>query len=412
MLAAPGNYAQIGYVDYPIQEQARNLTLNEIHSKTEIFRRYAWHDQHACKGPAVCQEPAGPAAAWVQRSYYTSRADYPASLLSDKEGRLSFFVSGEQNDAINQWDVQEQRWTTLGGRTADALNAFQYADGSPGLFARDASGQVWFSRAPDEDDWLAWQKIPGPRVLHTPMVSRRDSQALAMGTDGRFYWSAARQPDYGWSAWKALPALDQAAYPATLSLDKQGRTHVFASNLQGQLFQTSQQNDSKWQAWQAIPVPPISGGLASILNAQGQIELYMRDRQSQHLQRLSQDSQQRWSHPQDLGLNYVGTPALSLGEKEQVVVAIQKSPGGAIVLLDQEQEQEVDKQSASQPVLYKQNGTLYLASRPIGPEQRYRLLERRHGKWVQVALTQAPPPGGGQSFSEAPAFISQDYVQP
>lgn len=412
MLAAPGNYAQIGYVDYPIQEQARNLTLNEIHSKTEIFRRYAWHDQHACKGPAVCQEPAGPAAAWVQRSYYTSRADYPASLLSDKEGRLSFFVSGEQNDAINQWDVQEQRWTTLGGRTADALNAFQYADGSPGLFARDASGQVWFSRAPDEDDWLAWQKIPGPRVLHTPMVSRRDSQALAMGTDGRFYWSAARQPDYGWSAWKALPVLEQPAYPATLSLDKQGRTHVFASNLQGQLFQTSQQNDSKWQAWQAIPVPPISGGLASILNAQGQIELYMRDRQSQHLQRLSQDSQQRWSHPQDLGLNYVGTPALSLGEKEQVVVAIQKSPGGAIVLLDQGQEQEVDKQSASQPVLYKQNGILYLASRPIGPEQRYRLLERRHGKWVQVALTQAPPPGGGQSFSEAPAFISQDYVQP
>lgn len=412
MLAAPGNYAQIGYVDYPIQEQARNLTLNEIHSKTEIFRRYAWHDHHACKGPAVCQEPAGPAAAWVQRSYYTSRADYPASLLSDKEGRLSFFVSGEQNDAINQWDVQEQRWTTLGGRTADALSAFQYADGSPGLFARDASGQVWFSRAPDEDDWLAWQKIPGPRVLHTPMVSRRDSQALAMGTDGRFYWSAARQPDYGWSAWKALPVLEQPAYPATLSLDKQGRTHVFASNLQGQLFQTSQQNDSKWQAWQAVPVPPISGGLASILNAQGQIELYMRDRQSQHLQRLSQDSQQRWSHPQDLGLNYVGTPALSLGEKEQVVVAIQKSPGGAIVLLDQGQEQEVDKQSASQPVLYKQNGTLYLASRPIGPEQRYRLLERRHGKWVQVALTQAPPPGGGQSFSEAPAFISQDYVQP
>ncbi|QFY77758.1 PIG-L family deacetylase [Alcaligenes faecalis] len=412
MLAAPGNYAQIGYVDYPIQEQARNLTLNEIHSKTEIFRRYAWHDQHACKGPAVCQEPAGPAAAWVQRSYYTSRADYPASLLSDSEGRLSFFASGEQNDAINQWDVQAQRWTTLGGRTADTLSAFQYADGSPGLFARDATGQVWFSRSPDEDDWLAWQKIPGPRVLHTPVVSRRDSQALAMGTDGRFYWSAARQPDYGWSAWKALPVLEQATYPATLSLDTQGRAHVFASNLQGQLFQTYQQSDSKWQAWKTIPVPPISGGLASILNAQGHIELYMRDRQSQHLQRLTQGNAQSWSRPQDLGLNYVGTPALSLGEKEQVVVAIQKSPGGAIVLLDQGQELEVDKQSASQPVLYRLNGTLYLASRPVGPLQRYRLLERRHGKWVQVALTQAPPPGGGQSFSEAPAFITQPYVQP
>jgi hypothetical protein len=81
-------------------------------------------------------------------------------------------------------------------------------------------------------------------------------------------------------------------------------------------------------------------------------------------------------------------------------------------MLDQGQEQEVARQSASQPTLYRLNGILYLASRPVGPEQRYRLLERRHGKWVQVALTQPPPPGGGQSFSEAPAFITQPYVQP
>ena len=58
------------------------------------------------------------------------------------------------------------------------------------------------------------------------------------------------------------------------------------------------------------------------------------------------------------------------------------------------------------------NHQVRLASRPVGTEQRYRLLERRHGKWVQVALTQPPPPGGGQSFSEAPAFITQPYVQP
>lgn len=412
MLAAPGNYAQIGYVDYPIQEQARNLTLDEIHTKTEIFRRYAWHDQHACKGPAVCQEPAGPAAQWVQRSYYTSRADYPASLLSDSEGRLSFFVSGEQNDAINQWDVQEQRWMSLGGRTADILSAFQYTDGSPGLFARDATGQVWFSRSPDGDDWLAWQSIPGPRILHTPVVSRRDSQAVAMGTDGRFYWSAARPPDYRWSTWQALPVLAEATYPATLNLDKQGRLHIFASTLQGQLFQAYQQSDLTWQAWQPVPVPPISGGLASILNAQGHIELYMRDRQSQQLQRLAQDSKQGWAGPNNLGLRYVGAPALSLDEKDRVVVAVQKSSGGAIVLLDQGQELEVDTQSASQPTLYRLNGTLFLASRPVGPEQRYRLLERRHGKWVQVALTQAPPPQGGRSFSEAPVFIAHPYVQP
>lgn len=413
MLAAPGNYAQIGYVDYPIQEQAANLTLNEIRSKTEIFRRYAWHDRHACKGPAVCQEPAGPAAAWVQRSYYTSRADYPASLLADRSGGLHFFVSGEQNDAINQWDVQQQRWFTLGGRTADALSVFHYADGSAGLLARDATGQVWVSRSEDDDDWLAWQKLPGPRVLHTPIVSPQGGQALAMATDGRFYWSTVRPTDHAWGSWKALPPLDQATYPAALSVDSQGRAHVFASNQQGQLFQIVQRNDTQWHAWQAIPVAPVSGGLATIVNAQGKIELYLRDRQSQRLQRLVQSAgEHNWGKPENLGLTYVGRPALSLGEQEQVVVALQQQPGGAIVLLDEGQVVEVDKHSASQPVLYRLGRTLYLANRPPGPQQRYRLLERRAGKWVQVALTQAPPPAGGRSFSEAPAFITQAFVQP
>ena len=413
MLAAPGNYAQTGYVDYPIQEQARNLTLSEIHHKTEIFRRYAWHDQHACKGPAICQEPAGPAAAWVQRSYYTSRADYPASLLSDGAGKLSFFASGEQNDAINQWDLNQERWTTLGGRTADTLSAFQYPDGSPGLFARDATGQVWVSRSTEDDQWQAWQKVSGPRVLHTPLVSRHTSQAIAMGTDGRFYWSAARQPDYGWASWQALPALEQAVYPATLSVDSQGRAHVFASNQQGQLFQTLQEHNSQWQAWQAVPTAAISGGLASILNAQGGIELFMRGRQNQHLLRLTQDpDSQQWSPPVDLGLNYVGTPALSLDEQQNVVVAVQQRPGGPILLLDKGKVHEVEKQSASQPALYRLDGVLYLASRPVGAKQRYRLLERRQGKWVQVALTPAPPAGGGRSFSDAPTLITQPYVQP
>ena len=82
--------------------------------------------------------------------------------------------------------------------------------------------------------------------------------------------------------------------------------------------------------------------------------------------RLAQRGKQGWTAPQNLGLNYVGTPALSLDEKEQVIVAVQKNPGGAVVMLDQGQEQEVARQSASQPTLYRLNGILYLASRPVG----------------------------------------------
>src|SRR5690606_16232406 len=67
---APGNYAETGYIDYPSQERASNLAQAEIARKTEIFRRYAWNDYRYCAGPESCKEPAGPAAAWVQRAYY------------------------------------------------------------------------------------------------------------------------------------------------------------------------------------------------------------------------------------------------------------------------------------------------------------------------------------------------------
>ena len=67
MALVPGNYAEAGYVDYPSQERAANLSDAETILKSEIFRRYAWEDYKYCKGPQGCQEPAGPAAALALR---------------------------------------------------------------------------------------------------------------------------------------------------------------------------------------------------------------------------------------------------------------------------------------------------------------------------------------------------------
>ena len=68
MLRVPGNYAEAGYIDYPSQERASNLDPAEIAGKSVIFQHYAWNDYHYCAGPSGCKEPAGPAAAWVQRA--------------------------------------------------------------------------------------------------------------------------------------------------------------------------------------------------------------------------------------------------------------------------------------------------------------------------------------------------------
>lgn len=69
MLAAPGPYVEVAYVDYPTQERPANLPSDAIRLKTEAFQIYARHDYHYCQPDKVCREPAGPAAAWVQRVY-------------------------------------------------------------------------------------------------------------------------------------------------------------------------------------------------------------------------------------------------------------------------------------------------------------------------------------------------------
>lgn len=75
MMIAPGAYDGIGYVAYPTQEYASNLSQAQITRKTEVFRRYAWVDYRYCRGPENCHQPVGPSESWVRSTYQLPRND-------------------------------------------------------------------------------------------------------------------------------------------------------------------------------------------------------------------------------------------------------------------------------------------------------------------------------------------------
>ena len=172
-LRVPGNYAEAGYIDYPSQERASNLDPAEIAGKSVIFQHYAWNDYHYCAGPSGCKEPAGPAAAWVQRAYYVSRQDITPQLYADGRGGLVVFAAGETNAAVNRWDSGQRRWQSLGGRTNGPLVSYTHADGTAGLMARDPLGGVWANKQRHDGTWQGWQALGGMRVAQIPVVRRR-----------------------------------------------------------------------------------------------------------------------------------------------------------------------------------------------------------------------------------------------
>ena len=135
-----------------------------------IFQHYARNDYHYCAGPSGC-EPAGPAAAWVQRAYYVSRQDITPQLYADGRGGLVVFAAGETNAAVNRWDSGQRRWQSLGGRTNGPLVSYTHADGTAGLMARDPLGGVWANKQRHDGTWQGWQALGGMRVAQIPVVA-------------------------------------------------------------------------------------------------------------------------------------------------------------------------------------------------------------------------------------------------
>ncbi len=410
--AAPGHYAEVGYIGYPSQEREANLDQQEMARKTEAFRRYAWNDYRYCAGPQNCQEPAGPAAAWVGRSYYVSRDNTTPDLFADRQGGILILATGENNDAANIWDSRTQRWGALGGRTADPLASFMYPDTSIGFFARDTLGDIWANKQNLDKGWRGWRAIAGARFFRTPTVaSQGRTAAVALATDGLLYWTSPSGTENHWANWQPLPVLAQPSGDAAISTDKAGRLEIFATDTDGRLFvarQDNAQDPDHWSSWQHIQAPAALGGLAAIRNPHDQIELYLRDRHSNHLLRMVQAASTpdaadgtaalAWNPPADLGLEFVGRPAVGLNERGEVAVAVLERPGGALWLLENAQARKLTTNVASAPAMRVMDGALYVVARNAGKLQTYQIQERRAGTWASALTVNVPPAGGGSAF--------------
>lgn len=414
MLRAPGNYAETGYIDYPSQERATNLAESEIASKSVIFQHYAWNDYHYCAGPKGCQEPAGPAAAWVQRAYYVSRHDVAPQVYPDGRGGLVVFAAGETNAAVNSWDSGEKRWHSLGGRTTGPVVSFAHADGTAGLMARDPLGGVWANKQRHDGTWQGWQALGGLRVTQIPAVAPRgEAAAVALGYDGVLHWITPSGIDGSWSTWQALPPLEGASGSPAAARGSDGRYVVFAIAAKGELFYTRQLpaakgQRSEWQGWRRVAAPEAAGGLAAIRNHEDRVELYFRQRANNHLTKLVEagdttDLNMDWSAPADLGVPYIGRPAIHADNAGNVVLAILERAGGQLWLLEHGKLGKLDAEAASPPAISLVDGTLYLVARAAGAPQRYQVLSRQRGVWAANLTLDGVPASGGGPFTAVAA---------
>lgn len=410
MLRVPGNYADTGYVEYPSQERASNLNDAEIASKSLIFQHYAWNDYHYCAGPTGCKEPAGPAAAWVQRAYYVSRQDIAPQLYPDGRGGLVVFAAGETNAAVNRWDSGQRHWQSLGGRTNGPLVSFTHADGTAGLMARDPLGGVWANKQRHDGTWQGWQALGGLRVTQIPAVAPRgEAAAVALGYDGLLHWITPSGIDGSWSTWQDLPPLEGATGSPAAARGADGRYVIFAVAAAGELFYTRQLPADKgqrpeWQDWRRVPAPAAAGGLAAIRNHENRVELYFRQRGSNHLTRLVEtgdttDLAMDWSAPTDLGMPYIGHPAIHADPQGNTVLAVLERAGGQIWLVEHGKPVQLDAQAASPPAVNIIDGTLYIVARTAGAPQRYQVLSRRAGNWADRLTLDGVPDSGGGPFA-------------
>lgn len=403
MQQAGGNYARTGYLNYPSQERAPNLSATEVEHKTSAFLTYARNDYRYCPVPAQCQGPAGPEASWVSRIYYVSHADTPAVLLPDALQGYTLFAVGEHNRAANLWQSDSKQWSSLGGRTADSMVAFDMNNGADGVMMRDANGRVWFKVQDGPGLWRGWQALDGPRLMQLPSMTAQGSPAaIAMGNDQRFYYAQQAGTDNSWSSWGVLPALPRALPTATIARSRDGHLLVFAADLDGRLWLSSQDTTLSWSAWQVIDGVNTNGGLAAIRDSNNLIEVYLRDQQTGHMLRMTQalpgDAHSIWNAPVDLGFPYIGQPATAVDEYGAVVVAALDRPGGSVWLSENGHARPLPMSMASVPTLRLIHGVLHMAARATTTAQDYWVITRSNGVWTAPQAIAELPLGGGGAF--------------
>jgi LmbE family N-acetylglucosaminyl deacetylase len=405
--AEHGNYAEVAYVGYPTQERDTNLSAHEANEKAEAFRHYAWNDYRYCAEGKPCQEPAGPAAAWVSRSYYVARRNAPPALLPGAKGGFSLFAAGEANGAANVWHSVGSAWASLGGRTSDPLSAFDYQDGRTGVFARDTTGRVWVNAQLSDGTWQGWQMVDGTRVTNLPLVSNQlPLLAVAMGNDGRYHYTVPTAgSDNSWAAWRPLPPLPGALAGMTMAVDNVGNHVLFTADSSGRLWLSIYAIDSSvWSPWHEIQAPATDGGLAAVRNGDGLIELFFRSETSGHMLHMVQKSagsaDGTWTQASDLGVAYIGTPAAIVNENGGVAVVALEHTGGALWLVEAGKATKLAEHVASMPAMGMINNTLYVAARSLNAEQSYWVTARNQDTWAALTEVKSPPANGGGTFTD------------
>lgn len=407
--AVSGNRAAVGYLDYPSQERAANLGGLEIAGKTRAFQHYAWHDYRYCAGPQGCKEPLGPAALWVQRTYYTDNNTSPPALAaSDLSAEaVALAATGEDNDAVNLWDSTRGTWRSLGGRVGDPATIFHDTGNRPGIMARDALGRVWVTELAPQAARAQWQPLRGARVIATPaVVSSGGVSAIGFGLDQRLYWTSKEAAHQEWPAWQPLPDLPAVQNELAIAADARNEPVAFAQDQRGQLFVIYLPVRQGNAAWTRLPAPPSRGGLAAIRNGQGRLELYFRESRTGQLHRLRQQTTDQllsWSTAENLGVRFSGRPGLASAPDGTTVTGVLESTSHRLWLLHNGRAvtTKTAPALASGPSMLARAGRVYAAARIQGQEQRYALFAYDGSGWRLDITTPAPPASGGSPFDMA-----------
>ena len=118
-----------------------------------------------------------------------------------------------------------------------------------------------------------------------------------------------------------------------------------------------------------------AGGLAAIRDHERRVELYFRQRGENHLIRLveagdTNDTNMDWSEPADLGVPYIGRPAVGVDARGNVMLAILERPGGALWLVERGKPAKLDALAASPPAMSVIGDTVYIVARAAGAPPR------------------------------------------
>ena len=187
---------------------------------------------------------------------------------------------------------------------------------------------------------------------------------------------------------------------------------IVAATSAGALYYTRQLpppgQGAEWQDWRRVPAPQAAGGLAAIRDHERRVELYFRQRGENHLIRLveagdTSDTNMDWSEPADLGVPYIGRPAVGVDARGNVMLAILERPGGALWLVERGKPAKLDALAASPPAMSVIGDTVYIVARAAGAPQRYQVLSRHGGAWAANLTLDGVPASGGGPFKAVAA---------